>query len=59
MQSEPRIRRERGGLRFLSKLDINGYETHNLYKFLKRNSPLFSHKYGKANRVYEHHTKVL
>lgn len=32
---------------------------HNLYKFLKRNSPLFIPRYGRANRIYDHNTKFL
>ena len=39
-------------------MDLNGNESHNLYKFLKRNSAMFMPKYGKANKIQEHHTKV-
>lgn len=39
-------------------MDLNGNESHNLYKFLRRNSLLFVPRYGKANKIQEHHTKV-
>jgi glutathione peroxidase-family protein len=46
-------------MRFISKLDVNGKEMHNLYKFLKRQSPLFIHKYGRARRINEYYNKFL
>ena len=46
-------------LRFVSKLDVNGKEMHNLYRFLKRHSTLFVHRYGRARRIDEHYTKFL
>jgi len=30
-----------------------------LYKFLKRNSPLFVPRYGRSNRIHEHYSKFL
>lgn len=32
---------------------------HNLYKFLKRESPLFVHRYGRARRINDYYTKFL
>lgn len=46
-------------LRFLAKLDVNGKEMHNLYRFLKRNSPLFVHRYGRARRINEFYDKFV
>lgn len=46
-------------LRFVSKLDVNGKEMHNLYRFLKRNSPLFVNKFGLSRRIDEHYSKFL
>ena len=46
-------------LRFVAKLDVNGKEMHNLYRFLKRGSPLFVPRYGRARRINEHYTKFL
>jgi glutathione peroxidase-family protein len=46
-------------LRFLAKLDVNGKEMSNLYKFLKRYSPLFVHKYGKSRRINDYYFKFL
>jgi|LauGreDrversion4_2_1035121.scaffolds.fasta_scaffold1039295_1 glutathione peroxidase len=40
-------------------MDVNGSEMHNLYRFLKRNSPLFVHRYGKSRRINEYYTKFL
>ena len=40
-------------------MDLNGNESHMLYKFLKRFSPLFLPKYGKSNRIKEHYSKFL
>ena len=39
-------------------MDFNGNEMHNLYRFLKRNSPLFVPAYGRAIRINEYYTKV-
>lgn len=39
-------------------MDINGKEMDNLYKFLKRNSILFSPKFGRAQRIKESNAKV-
>ena len=39
-------------------MDINGNEMDNLYKFLKRNSALFSPKFGRAYRIKESYAKV-
>ena len=39
-------------------MDVNGNEMHNLYRFLKRNSPLFIPKYGRSTRIYENNSKV-
>jgi glutathione peroxidase-family protein len=38
---------------------VNGQEMANLYKFLKRGSPLFLPSYGRANRIKEHYSKFL
>lgn len=46
-------------LRFVSKLDVNGREMDNLYRFLKRNSSLFIHKWGLSRRIDEHYAKFL
>jgi glutathione peroxidase-family protein len=46
-------------LRFLAKLDVNGKEMHNLYRFFKRNSSLFVHRYGRARRINEFYDKFL
>jgi glutathione peroxidase-family protein len=46
-------------MRFLSKIDVNGKEMHNLYKFLKRFSPLFVHKLGRAKRINDYYDKFL
>jgi glutathione peroxidase-family protein len=43
----------------VSKLDVNGKEMHNLYRFLKRNSSLFVHRYGRSRRITEHYSKFL
>mmetsp|Transcript_7054 Transcript_7054/g.11872 ORF Transcript_7054/g.11872 Transcript_7054/m.11872 type:complete len:191 (-) Transcript_7054:74-646(-) len=46
--------------KFLEKVDVNGVEMHELYKFLKRNSPnLFVARYGMAQHIYDYHLKVL
>ena len=47
------------GFKFLSKMDVNGNEMHNLYRYLKRYSPLFMPKYGRAYQIKEHYTKFL
>ena len=47
-------------IRFLEKVDVNGKEMCDLYKFLKRQSPgLFNKKFGMAARINEHYTKFL
>ena len=46
-------------MRFIAKLDVNGKEMHNLYKFLKRGSPLFVHRYGRSRRITEYYDKFL
>jgi glutathione peroxidase-family protein len=46
-------------LRFLTKLDVNGKEMHNLYRFLKRTSPLFVHRYGRARRITDYYDKFV
>lgn len=46
-------------LRFVSKLDVNGKEMHNLYRYLKRNSPLFIHRYGRSRKIDDHYSKFL
>ena len=46
-------------LRFTQKMDVNGKEMHNLYRFLKRNSSLFVHRYGRARRINEYYDKFL
>jgi glutathione peroxidase-family protein len=40
-------------------VDVNGKEMSNLFKFLKRNSPLFIYKAGRAVPIKEHYTKFL
>ena len=40
-------------------MDVNGKEMHNLYKFLKRYSPLFSHKLGRSRRINDFYDKFL
>ena len=40
-------------------MDINCIEMHELYMYLKRNSPLFRHKYGKALQIKDHYNKVF
>ena len=32
---------------------------HDLFKFFKRNSPLFVPRYGMAAHIYDYHTKFL
>ncbi len=45
---------------FLEKMDINGDEMHDLFKFFKRQtSSLFVPRYGMASRIYDYHTKFL
>ena len=46
-------------MRFLAKMDVNGKEMHNLYRFLKRGSPLFVHRYGRSKRINEYYSKFL
>ena len=45
-------------LNILYQVDVNGGEMCNLYKFLKRQSPLFNHSKGRAARINEHYYKV-
>ena len=46
--------------KFLEKVDLNGSEMHELFKFLKRNSPnLFVPRYGMAQHIYDYHIKIL
>ena len=40
-------------------MDVNGKEMDNLYKFLKRQSPLFTPAYGKASHIKQHYSKFL
>lgn len=49
----------KGNMRFLAKMDVNGREMHNLYKFLKRQSPLFIHRYAGSRRIADYYTKFL
>ena len=47
-------------LRFLEKVDVNGKEMHELWRFLKRQSPIhFIPRYGMASRIHEPRTKFL
>jgi glutathione peroxidase-family protein len=46
-------------MHFLSKMDVNGSGMHNLYKFLKRYSPLFVHKYGRSRHINDYYHKFL
>ena len=47
-------------IKFLEKVDVNGNEMCDLYRFLKRGTPqLFVPRYGMASRIYDHHTKFL
>jgi len=38
---------------------VNGKEMHDIFRFLKRNSPLFIPRYGMASHIYDIHTKFL
>ena len=41
-------------------MDVNGSELHDIFKFLKRNSPeLFVPRFGMAQRIYDYNTKFL
>ena len=41
-------------------MDVNGSEIHDLFKFLKRNTPeLFVPRFGMAKRIYDYNTKFL
>ena len=39
--------------------DLNGQEMSNLFKFLKRGSPLFVPSMGRACRIKDHYSKFL
>ena len=43
----------------LNKMDINGSEMDDLYKYLKRNSPLFMPRIGRSERLYDLNAKFL
>jgi glutathione peroxidase-family protein len=43
----------------VAKLDVNGREMHNLYKYLKRQSPLFVHRFARSRRIDEYYVKFL
>ena len=40
-------------------MDVNGNEMHDLFKFMKRHTPLFIPRYGMATRIYDYNTKFL
>mmetsp|Transcript_28464 Transcript_28464/g.25192 ORF Transcript_28464/g.25192 Transcript_28464/m.25192 type:complete len:89 (+) Transcript_28464:357-623(+) len=40
-------------------MDCNGQEMAEIFKFLKRYSPLFSLQYGKSRRIDKHYYKFL
>jgi len=40
-------------------MDVNGNEMHDLYKYMKRHSPLFIPRYGMATRIYDYNSKFL
>ena len=47
-------------LKFLQKVDINGNEMNDLYRFLKRNSTqMFVPRLGMASHIYDYHIKFL
>ena len=43
----------------LANVDVNGKEMCSLYKFLKRGSPLFVPRFGRANRIMEDNVKFV
>lgn len=46
--------------KFLEKTNVNGVEMHELFRFMKRNSPdLFIPRYGMAQRIHEYNTRFL
>ena len=46
-------------MRFLAKMDVNGREMHNLYRFVKRQSSLFMPKIGRSRRIDDYYSKFL